>query len=569
MRNPSDSNPALVLSFGIVFWISTIAIGHSIGFIFGISMGPAWTIVSSLAALIVVFLRLSRLGRAKALLLTLSLVLVCLVSVWISSIMIDTSGDGNSYHKFAIGKLAHGWNPLREDSTELWSTTYPKASWIFAGSIYQLTGNIESGKALALVLVVATALAAYSYLRSKLQPGIAVIVSLLLACNPVTIMQFNSYFIDGVLGNLLIMLIIWLTILIDDSVNVNRLHVLILIVMTIVLACNIKFTGILYAGIIGIVYLAYLLFRRHWVQARRLSVAGIVSLVVGLFIVGSSSYVVNVIRYGNPFYPLLGEGKIDIMLVNQPANYDGMSTISKFLYVNFGASDNIRNPTGELINPPSDVVDEMRFKVPFNISPHELEIFGYGPPDIRQAGYGVWFGGILLLSLIFGIALLLRHRKALFESGGRVLWPFVLPMIAVGLTALIVSESWWSRYLPHLFVVPIAVLVGLLISGYSWYPRILMFALLFNSILILVLSVGVQVRASKGVVGQFESHLVCDERPIIVTDAIGDFYGARYNFQDLCPDITFDEVVLDGADPDPDWAHFFLNFYISSEPSRG
>ena len=83
---------------------------------------------------------------------------VLLISIIVSGGIYDQSDDGNTYHKETIYMLKEGWNPVYDDYKEyaiskkisynhqLWSEHYPKTTWILASSIYDITGNIETGK---------------------------------------------------------------------------------------------------------------------------------------------------------------------------------------------------------------------------------------------------------------------------------------------------------------------------------------------------------------------------------------------------------------------------------------
>ena len=108
------------------------------------------------------------------------------VSVGISGSIYDTTADGNTYHKLAIGALKNGWNPNYESSREftiqkgnvfdvsdeninaLWVDHYAKATEIFASVIYAFTGNIESGKAYTILLMYITFGIIFSYLYKYL-----------------------------------------------------------------------------------------------------------------------------------------------------------------------------------------------------------------------------------------------------------------------------------------------------------------------------------------------------------------------------------------------------------------
>ena len=93
------------------------------------------------------------------------------LSVAIIGKIYDTSSDGNSYHKLAVGSMKNGWNPIYESSKDytiedgnaitvmdgnrnyLWADHYAIGTEIIGANIYAFSGNIESGKAFNLVMI--------------------------------------------------------------------------------------------------------------------------------------------------------------------------------------------------------------------------------------------------------------------------------------------------------------------------------------------------------------------------------------------------------------------------------
>lgn len=467
-------------------------------------------------------------------------------SVWFGSVTIDSTYDGNSYHKTAIGALKHGWNPVSADinrfngstenshkivdatgadrtSDELWVNSYPKASWVFAANIYKMTGNIESGKALNLLAVFIVFLLAFSYLYQKLGRSKSLIIACLLAFNPVAVAQLSGYFIDGAMGNLMLALIILLAMLIDKKAKEIQQGALLYIAISLILVIviNIKFTGLAYAGITVLCYWIFLLVKKDWRTVLRLSIVGAAALTFGLVVVGASSYIKNTITYGNPLYPLAGNNSIDIMTHNQPASYADKSGVHKFIESNFGETANILR-AGSL------EVGDTSLKIPFTISADELAVLG-NDPDLRQAGYGVWFGGILLTSLIIGIYLLVRYSRK-YKT---ILPLFLLPLASVAIIAITFDNSWWARYLPQLYLLPILVLIALMLLKLNILSKILLFTLLFNIILLGSLQADYQNKYASAIKVNLDVNVLCTAQPPKVY-LKGSLSGAMYNIWDRC-----------------------------------
>lgn len=525
---------ALSLALGVLLFVFLIVVFNSIAFIFHGAVSPILTVVSLLASLALAYTLSKKSGVRNAHLIPLISLVILAVSVWLGSLTLDITYDGNNYHKHAIGELKNGWNPLYGDIGNIYSNTYPKASWIFASSIYQITGSIESGKAINFLVIAITFLVAYWYIRARLNMNRSIVVALLLAMSPVVAMQLFSNYVDGLMGGLLITLTILFNALLDRKIKVQKRYIYAAIVALIAIISNLKFTGIIYSGIIAMVYLGYFIWRRDWVITKELVVTGVVSLVFAVGIVGAPTYIKNFVTHGHPLYPLMGEGAVPILADNIPKTYADKNRVHKFLESNFGETDNISGVWGFT----EDKLDS-RLKVPFTFNMFELQLLSIGSPDIRQAGYGVWFGGVLLLSglaLIY-VSILNRHK---FKKIGNDVYLIVLPILPIVITALAFEDSWWARYLPQLVIFPVVALVVMYLCKKNFLASALIFTMLFNMIIILSLAISHQRQVIGPVNKNIDSLIQCtDKKPqkLIVTPNYGDFTGSTYNMFDRCSNL--------------------------------
>lgn len=418
-----------------------------------------------------------------SILLTLSIILV---SIGLSTFMYDSSYDSIAYHKPAIGALKNGWNPVYEDVSEFnrspnnpvklintnyerWVNHYGKAAWTYAANIYKVTGNIESGKSINILIALSLFLAAFYYLRALVSRNNALVLSLLLLFNPIFTTQMFSYYNDGLSGNLLLILIILLSMLVNrQKLDDSKLKYL-MIIMVLPLLINIKFTYLLYAGITCAVYLAFMLLTpKLRKSAPRLIIAGLVSLVIGLGIIGLPTYPKNQIQHGNPFYPLAGEGKVDIITGQQPKGFATLNRFQKFYLANFSKTQNVT--AGD-----PNMPDLPELKLPFTVYKSEINYLNY--TDSRIGGYGVLFGGILLVSSI--IILLTLIRLSAMKDWQKVL-RICLPIIPLVLTFIIFADVWWARYFPQLYILPIIAAIILIRKDSPNLSHVLIFLLLAN-----------------------------------------------------------------------------------------
>jgi len=101
-------------------------------------------------------------------------------------------------------------------------------------------------------------------------------------------------------------------------------------------------------------------------------------------------------------------------------------------------------------NPMGDT--ELLPKEPFSIDPYEIYI-SKNSPDTRIGGMGVFFSGILVVSLaalvMILIYLAMRHRNGFLTA-----ITLVIPSVCL---ILLISESWWARYSPYMWLLPVGV----------------------------------------------------------------------------------------------------------------
>lgn len=525
-------NTALSLAAGLLTFIFLVILLNSVVFILHGSLLPIVTILSFIAGLGVTYWAGGQLKVKKPH--VLPIVLSCIVagSVFLGGITLDTTYDGNNYHKYAIGSLKNGWNPVYDEIQNVYSNTYPKASWIFASSIYQLTGDIETGKAINFMVLVAVFLVVFWYLRARLAARQSALLALLLALSPIVAAQLFNNYVDGIMGSLLIILTVFLNVLVDKKIKLPKKYIYSAVIVLITVICNLKFTGVVYSGILATTYLLYVMYRRDWSTTKQLLVVGLASLVVAIGIVGAPTYVRNTIVHGHPLYPIMGKGSIPILADNVPVTYASKNRVHKFIESNLGETDNISAVWGAT----PDKLDS-RLKTPFMFNIDELILLSKGSPDLRQAGYGVWFGGVLLLSLVLAVYLAIVNRRKLKHSD---LLLVVLPIIPIVVTALAIEDSWWARYLPQLILFPGIVLTLLYMNKKTVLASVLSFALLFNVTLITVLQLSYQQQTVSQVNDRIHNLIRCDgnsPQEIVVTVAYGDFVGSTYNMLDVCDNL--------------------------------
>ena len=491
----------------------------------------------------------------------MSFALILLFTIFIASKTYDLSWDGNSYHKTAVGELKNGWNPLYESiedfnasesnvlklagTHEIWCNHYAKGQWIFAANIYSITNNIESGKCINILAMISILLISLSYFINKTNLFLSIIISLLLSINPITLMQMFTYYNDMLIYSFIIILILCMQNIIENkNVKINYL----LLFLSICILINIKFTGLAYAGFMMIIYYTYIITKKQLREKniKSMTILGIASVLVGICLIGSSTYVKNYLDHGHPLYPLFGENKRDIMTLNQPLIFSDLNRIEKFIYANFSKSQNLtalqqENPT---------------LKIPFTFT--EDELYQLLIPDLRIGGFGVLFGGILLISFVIiaiGLYFLYFKNKKLFAQIGIIIGTIILLI-------LILDESWWARYMPQLYIIPIIAVIILYIFKERKINLILLsfisIMLILNTVLIIKYNTLENVQKFKNLNTELET-LKNDNCLLVYTT---DFGGAVFNIYDLNKNI---KILSDVSNMPKETKMFYNNMIEVNE----
>ena len=422
---------------------------------------------------------------------SLSIIFLLIVTILplISTKYYDLSIDGNNYHKTAIGFIKNGWNPLYESArdfqknnsnvvklsddskTDIWIEHYPKASWIIAAVMYSLTGSIEAGKCLAIILSIMLFIITYNILRKILDTKWTIIFTTLLVLNPIVLVQLFTYYVDGIMGIcFLIQLLLLFSI---NPTKKQKATIWISIISISAIFCNLKFTGLMCSGVIAAVFYFYWLIKYKDMKVfKNMTILFSIVYIISIFIVGSNSYVKNTIDHMNPLYPLIGKDKIDIVTTMQPKDYGKMNKLQKLGYSLFSKTENTtyyqKRPT---------------LKLPFRVYRTELDALYI--PDARSGGFGPLFALSLILSIIVFIPMfiiLIRKEKDKLKY-------ILIPIITTVITMILLGESWWARYIPHFYYLVIgSFILSIYLLKYIRYKKL---HIAFNIICLLVVFINV------------------------------------------------------------------------------
>lgn len=439
-------------------------------FILGGKIGGWMLVAAALASVAAAWLIIGRHIDKTLIISALCFFFILIVTIAFYGCIYSGDYDGNSYHKMAVGLLKNGWNPIREDSETFAKSFFPidvhvgsifidhyaKGPWIYGAVIYAFTNNVESGKVYNLWALLCLFCLAFDYLREKLGSLKAFIVSLLLCMSPVAMVQLFTYYEDGLLAAFLFILVIALTQFVDKSSLRHGAQAKWSVFFAMAILGNVKFTGLLYGGIFCIGYFILFVVIECRTQSDKVTAHSNLIKTFGFFAavaigtilwIGFPAYVTNFIDHKNPVFPLTGEGKVDIMTGHLPRGLEGKPTFYKLFYTIFGELSNMSSTAQESLP---------KLKLPFTTTYEELWrcIRTPGNVDWRISGFGIFFSGLLLISIGILIWKLIKLNKRRFLFVYMVTNLFLIFGLLFG-----ISESWWARYSPYLYLLVIGGLI--------------------------------------------------------------------------------------------------------------
>ncbi len=406
-------------------------------------------------------------------------------SLFVNSKIMDFTFDGNTYHKATIGLLKEGWNPLYETAaefdngrenkiyienssselwTELWTDCYARATHVYQANAYALTNNIESGKSINTLSIIALFLIIFSYLALRFKKIVfPFIFALCCITYSVVSAQYLTVYIDFFVY-IYLLLLLFSFFVIEFRRNEKELNFGLLIYsLALLMLINIKFNSFAYAGIFCLGYYFYYIYKlikkrekeqKFFVKFTTISA---INVIVGVFIIGLSVYPKNFIEYGNPFYPLYGENKVDIITENQPAEFENLPTIEKYTRAMFSKTENMAKASGR----------ETEYKIPFAVSKDEMNYIRM--TDTRISGNGVLFSGIFIISLI----LLILTSIKMYHYNKKIFIMASIPLAITFLMIFLLSESWWARYFPQTYFIVLIVIFYLYLLKGKFYKVLL------------------------------------------------------------------------------------------------
>lgn len=427
----------------ILFIFLTFAIAQA-GFVLNIPVSPYHLILAFALTILGAIILSYYSGQKKTADLIMAgagliVFMLLLVSCWaIADNFYDVSYDGQWYHQGAIHLMMNGFDPLYQQtpgnySGGLYIGHYPLAFETASSVISSFTHHIEDGKLLNVFLMATSFLIIFPVIVFAF-PGInrafALVVALLAALNPVCIYQSLSFYVDGASASLLAILVFLLILAYKKPDRI----LLFVTTCVIVLAVNIKFFNLAYVAVLVVGFLAICLINR---KSSRLHDLLILSLLIGILF-GAHPYLTNLASHGTPFYPVDGISS-DLIFKDIPANLAGKNSLEQLAVSLFSKSDFSK---GDSV-----------LKIPLTYA--DTEIHSFIMTDTRSGGFGPLFSAAVVLAILFAALILFLKRKDT-NPLNNVLLPMCLLLL---ITVVINPASWWARYVPQLWLIPVLLLI--------------------------------------------------------------------------------------------------------------
>ena len=423
------------------------------------------------ALLLVAAVRSALLGHGRATCGAALLVLLLLAGSWLLATRVfDTSYDGTAYHQVGVIALRDGWNPIRVPHVVDWSNAafperrwladkiadrgmwvdhFPKGAWVLGAVVSAGTGSLDASKWLKGFLAALALMALYTGLRSAgISRAAALPAAAIAMVSPIVVSQIDTNYVDGLLGCALAVQVGALMAWLPD----RRPAGLFVAMVMLAIAANLKFTGAVYAPLLLLFVLAFA-WSRRWRPARA---EGALLLAGAIFVLGVSwqTYSHNALAHGHPLYPA---NDPNMMRGQMADDFLDRSRFEKFLLASTQVPGDAKGAAS------------LQWTLP---RPWHYRTVAKGY-DTRLAGFGSLFivsFALALPTLVLAAAALARRRSLRslrsLRGGAAVI---VLAAVWALASSALNPESWWARYVPQLWLVPVlAAMLAWLARWRAW-----------------------------------------------------------------------------------------------------
>lgn len=445
----------------IVFLILTVNLLSVLGWLIKIPITPYHFPIACIISILINYFIQKQCQKIEFKEYIISILIVILTicsALIIANQFLDVSYDGAWYHSIAIIKMKEGWNPIYElinsgQFGDVYIDSYSnKSIWSFGACVYALFNNINSIKIISSIMAFAVTFLAISifgkWAKTKTQFLIIIIASICIGFNPIYLEQMYTNYIDSTLGLYCIFYVLLFISYYAKQTDFTNISFSALIISCIALMTNTKLTGLYFAATFFGFYVIIQIIKElkskkfNFKWFKKMFITGFIGVALA-FIIGINPFITNLIHGHNMFYPILGSEKIEVMGANIPESIRSKSNLEKLIIVNFSESINSTAYRDTKLQNPLAITENNNYQ---NLN-----------QDTRVGAFGAIFSlslYITILSLIFySKKLLKKEPNSLIKSA--TFWT----ILYIFLNAIIFSESWWGRYYPILYTIPIILAI--------------------------------------------------------------------------------------------------------------
>jgi hypothetical protein len=449
-HNESTGRFLFSAGLGLLLLPTSVFVLASIYFIIsplGLSQTAASIILALAIVALILLLRVS--AKHHFISCTLFIAALFIAAAFLSSQIIDTTIDGQGYHYTAMDSLSKGWNPVKQDfavfgdrlDDSIWPQHYPKASWLFPAVQMAIGINGEWAKEQNITAMIAAFCLVMSLLmRLQLPACFAALGAVVIAGNPVVLVQLFTRMNDGLLYSSMVSFVALSLFMICH----RERYAITGVAGALIFALNIKFSALPYLFCFcGFLWLISLKASRLSGSLRTAAILACITI-IGVAVIGYSPYVKNVTDKGHLFYPIIGNPNVNILEGQRGPIMDTMSAPKRFLYSLLGETA-------------SGYESSLNMKFPFVT--HASELRAAGGADTRITGFGPLFSGALFLGIATACPLFFGRKKQ------NTVAAIGLLILVIIVSVAICPENWWARYVPQLWLLPILIAIAAFIAS--------------------------------------------------------------------------------------------------------
>jgi len=438
----SKCNP-FVIGIGLLAVPTFSILIVSLLFICGLSVNPFVFPLSLILSLLLMYFVQGKNHKEFLVSVTYHLLIIAF-SIIVSVLIYDYSYDGLAYHQEAIFYLKNGWNPIYEHlpsnaTFAIWVEHYAKGMETISATLYSTTGNIEAGKAVNFILIFASAFLFFYFLKTyygKLSFKKKILLTFLFTLCPVVVVQILTFYIDFAAYSLLLILVPSLICFLQGDSKYD----IYIICFVVVLSATIKFNLFFWVLFILFLYTIYAIVLKKYQLLKKMINVCVLSGIFSVFVAGFNPYVTNTIDHKNPFYPLMGTDRVDIMTGLANPNFFQKSRFEKVIISLFSLPNNSKN-------------EEIKLALPHFLKTSHFE--RYASVDTRIGGFGIFFSWIFILSLILLIVDAFSSKKGVGKNK-KPIYCFLGILFA---SLFVLPHAWVARYFPFFYAFPLIILL--------------------------------------------------------------------------------------------------------------